>query len=122
MAKIKEKPCGEFCEIFGVSPRSRILEHFLATHSLDFSIGDVAIETGLNRATTYNAMALLVKEQYLLSSRVVSGAHLYKLNREKEEVKVLLKAMDFVIAKIAKEYHNSEDQAIVAKANKKVRA
>lgn len=37
-----ENTHGEFCEIFGLTPRNRIIEFFLEMRGLDFSIGDVA--------------------------------------------------------------------------------
>lgn len=103
-----EKPWGEFCEIFGVNPRNRILEHFLACDILEFSIGDVAKETELNRATTYNAMEELIKEGFIIPTRKLSGTQLYKLNKEKYEVRILLKAFSMILKKILDEYEEKE--------------
>ncbi len=105
---MEEKPWGDFCEIFGVNPRNRILEFFLTFRSMDFSIGDVAEETELNRATTYNIMEELVKEKFIIPTRKLSGTQLYKLNKEKEEVKILLKAFSMVLKKILDEYEEKE--------------
>jgi len=88
---------GEFCEIFGLTPRNRIIEFFLEMRGLDFSIGDVARETGLNRATTYNTIEELVKAKYLILTRKVSGAQLYILNVEKEEVKILINTFNTIL-------------------------
>ena len=62
MIKMENK-YGEFCEIFGITPRNRIIEFFLEMRGLDFSIGDVAKETELNRATTYNTIEELTKAE-----------------------------------------------------------
>ena len=94
---IKCKTYGEFCEIFGANPRNRIIEFFLEMRGLDFSIGDVARETGLNRATTYNTIEELVKAKYLILTRKVSGAQLYILNVEKEEVKILINTFNTIL-------------------------
>ena len=88
---------GEFCEIFGLTPRNRIIEFFLEMRGLDFSIGDVARETGLNRATTYNTIEELEKAKYLIPTRKVSGAQLYILNVEKEEVKILINTFNTIL-------------------------
>ncbi len=104
-----EPKWGDFCEIFGVNPRNRILEHFLEMRSLDFSIGDVARETGLNRATTYNVMEELIKEKFVITTRKLSRIQLYKLNKEKYEVKILLKAFSMVLKKILDEYEEKEN-------------
>ena len=103
-----EKLWGEFCEVFGINPRNRILEHFLEMRSLDFSIGDVAEETKLNRATTYNVMEELIKDNFIIPTRKLSGTQLYKLNKEKYEVKILLKAFKLVLKKILDEYEEKE--------------
>ncbi|MEK6937068.1 MAG: hypothetical protein AABW58_03275 [Nanoarchaeota archaeon] len=105
---MEEKPWGDFCEIFGVNPRNRILEHFLTCRVLEFSIGDVAEETELNRATTYNVMEELVKDKFIIPTRKLSGIQLYKLNKEKYEVKILLKAFSLVLKKILDEYTEKE--------------
>ena len=107
-----ENTYGEFCEIFGTNPRNRIIEFFLEMRGLDFSIGDVARETGLNRATTYNTIEGLVEAKYLIPTRKVSGAQLYILNVEKEEVKVLINTFNMVLQRIAQKY--KEKQKIVA--------
>lgn len=104
-----EPEWGEFCKVFGVNPRNRILEHFLAMDILDFSIGDIAEETGLNRATTYNIMEELIKEGFIIPTRKVSGTQLYKLNKEKYEVKILLKAFSMILKKILDEYEENEN-------------
>jgi DNA-binding IclR family transcriptional regulator len=95
---------GKFCEIFGINPRNRILEFFLETKGLDYGIGDVSLETGLNRATTYNTMAELIKNKYVTPTRVLSGAQLYNLNTKKKEVKILLNSFKEVLKIILNEY------------------
>ncbi|MBI2575068.1 helix-turn-helix transcriptional regulator [Candidatus Woesearchaeota archaeon] len=99
-----DKQWGEFCQIFGATPRNRILEFFLDLRELDHSIGDVARETGLNRATAYNTMRKLVKSRYIKPARKVSGSQLYKLTMEKAEVKVMVQAYSLILKKIANEY------------------
>ena len=103
-----EPKWGEFCEVFGVNPRNRVLEFFLTFRSFDSGIGDIAEETGLNRATTYNVMEELIKEKYVIPTRKVSGTQLYKLNKEKNEVNILLKAFKMVLKKILDEYVEKE--------------
>ncbi len=101
---MKEQEWGEFCEIFGVTPRNRIIEFFLQMRELDFPIGDVAKETGLNRATTYNTIEELVKNGIIVPTRKVSGGQLYGLNLKKKEVKLLIEVFNMILSKIAKEY------------------
>ena len=102
------KSWGEFCEVFGVNPRNRIMEFFLEMKGLDFSIGDVAKETGLNRATTYNTMEELIDAEYLIVTRKVSGGQLYKLNTEKREVLVLIKVFNLLLKNVVEEHQEKE--------------
>lgn len=104
-----DKECGIFCEFFGSTPRNKILEHFLAMRSLDFSIGDVARETGLNRATAYNTIEELIKAKYIIPTRKISGAQLYKLNNDKKEVKVLIEMFDLMIEKVVNEHKQKSE-------------
>ena len=93
---------GEFCEILGVNPRNRILEFLIETRELDFTIGDISREIGMNRATTYNVVEQLINEEYIIPTRRVSGTQLYKLNTEKKEVKILIETFNLVLSKIVK--------------------
>lgn len=97
---------GEFCKVFGDTPRNRILEFLLAGRELDFGIGDVAKETGLNRATAYNTMEELIHDGFVVPTRKLGNTQLYKLNKNKSEVKALLEAFDMLLDKIAKEYQD----------------
>ena len=102
--KLKYTPWGEFCNVFGVTPRNRILECFLEGREVDFSIGAVAQITGLNRATAYNEAKRLIKEKYLIPTRRISGAQFYKLNFHKREVKFLIMVFDKVLNMIGEEH------------------
>ncbi len=104
----EESSWGEFCEVLGVTPRNRVLECFIEGREMDFSSGSIAEQTGLNRATTYRTIEELISEKYLIPSRKISGAQLFKLNKEKREVKVLLAIFDMILDKIAEEYTPKE--------------
>ena len=99
-----QKKWGTFCEIFGATPRNRTLEFFLEMRGLDYTIGDIAKETGMNRATTYNTMEELIREEFIKPTRKVSGGQLYTLNLEKKEVKKLVEVFNKVLNKIVKNY------------------
>ena len=101
---MKPKNIGEFSRIFGINPRNKIMEFFLEMRNLDFGIGDIAKETGLNRATTYNTMGELVDTSYLIPTRKVSGGQLYKLNTEKNEVKFLIKVFNSLLKNLVNEH------------------
>jgi DNA-binding IclR family transcriptional regulator len=101
-----EQTGGEFCKLFGDNPRNRIMEFYLEMPHTDFTIGDVAKDLGLNRATTYNTMEEMIEEKFVIQTRKVSGGQLYKLNTEKKEVKMLLKIFDTILNGIVEEYQD----------------
>lgn len=105
---MKEKKWGEFCEMFGTTPRNRIIEFFLEMRELDFAIGDLAKETGLNRATAYNTIEDLLAQKVLMPSRKVSGGQLYKLNKDKREIKVLIEVFNLILSRIVNEHPSKE--------------
>ncbi len=107
-----EQSGGELCRLFGATPRNRIIEFFLEMPSTDFTIGDVAKDIELNRATTYNIMEGMIKEKFVIQTRKVSGGQLYKLNTEKKEVKMLLKIFDTILNGIVEEYKENEIMAV----------
>src|SRR3989344_594376 len=100
---------GEFCEVLGVTPRNRVLECFIEGREMDFSSGSIAEQTGLNRATTYRTIEEIISEKYIIPTRRVSGAQLYKLNRGKREVRVLIAIFDMILDKIAQDYKDKEE-------------
>ena len=103
---------GELCKIFGITPRNRILEFFLEMRELDFGIGDVARETGLNRATTYNTVEELIRQEIIVPTRKLGNTQLYKLNLYKPEVRALVEAFNVLLENIVKE--NSGEQLVEA--------
>jgi Fe2+ or Zn2+ uptake regulation protein len=88
---------GIFCEMFGTSVRNRVLEFLLEMRELDFGAGDIAEETGLSRASVYNMVECLLKEGYVVESRIVSGAQLYGLNKKEKKVKVLILVFNLLL-------------------------
>lgn len=94
---IKKDECGVFCEIYGTTPRNRILEFFLEGRELDFGIGDVAAEIEMNRATCYNTMKELLEEGLIIPTRKIGKTQLYKINIVKAEVKILVQAFNLAL-------------------------
>jgi len=95
---------GEFCKIIGDTPRNRVLEFFIEGREMDFGVGDVAREIGLNRLTTYSVMKELVHNEFIIPSRKVGKGQLYQLNTKKLEVTMLIQLFNKVLQKIVREY------------------
>ncbi len=108
------KYIGEFAKVFGKTPRNLIIEYFLEGEGIDHGIVEIIEEKDMNRATAYNTIKELIKEGYIKPTRKAGGAQLYKLNNDKEEVKILLKVFDILLKNIVEEYKKKNTKKIYA--------
>jgi len=90
---------GLYCQVFGDTPRNRIVEFFLEMRDTDFGIADVARNLEMNKATAYNNAEELIGEGILVEARRIGRTQTYKLNRKSEKVKVMLRAFDELLRK-----------------------
>lgn len=109
MAKKYKHYWGEFCNIFGPTPRNRVLEYFLESRELDHSASDVVKETGLNRSTAYLILEDLLNEKIFVPTRVIGKTQLYKLNMEEKKVIALIRAFDELLKGIVEEHTRLEE-------------
>lgn len=77
--------------LFGNTNRNKVLEFFLSLHGKDYSIGDVARELKMKRATAYRVVQDFVKAEWISPSRKISGIQLYALNYENRYVQILIR-------------------------------
>ena len=108
----KEKSWGAFCDLFGATARNRVLELFLEGREMDNSLGNIADEGKLNRATVYNVLGKLLKQKVILPTRKIGRTQLYQLNLDNEEVKALIRAFDFVLTGVYKEIKRTHKEKI----------
>ncbi|MEK6974127.1 MAG: hypothetical protein AABW41_02745 [Nanoarchaeota archaeon] len=86
-----------FIEFMGDSPTIRILDYLLTEGDLDFSITDMAKNSGIGRATLYRIWDNLIKNRIIVSTRIIGKAKLYKLNKENIVIKKLIEIDDTLI-------------------------
>ncbi len=86
MEKIKTS----FVDVFGDSPTIRVLDFFLTFSDFDYSKTQVAKEAGVSRITLEPIWNKLIKEKFLLKTRIVGRAEMYRLNKQNQKVKVLI--------------------------------
>jgi len=77
-----------FIEFMGDSPTTRVLDYLLTERDLDFSITDMAKNAGIGRATPYRIWDDLIKQDIIVSTRIIGKA---KLNKENNRIKKVLK-------------------------------
>lgn len=86
-----------FREIFGDTPKIRVLEYLLEGRELDHSIGDIAEGAGINRVTLFRMWNDLEKSKIIVPTRNIGNAKLYKLNTDNYYVIILIDVFDKII-------------------------
>lgn len=87
-----------FCEFFGYSPESKILEYLLELRDNKFTFNDIVNAIGLNRKRAYEILKNYLEKGIISHSDKVKHIQFYALNKNKEENKLLIKLFDKVIA------------------------
>ena len=83
--------------MFGDSPTIKVLDYLLTEKGLDFSISDIARNSGIGRATLYRIWDDLIKNQIIMPTRVIGKSRLYKLNSQNPKIKKLVEIDNMLI-------------------------
>ena len=86
-----------FREIFGDTPKVRVLEYLLEGRELDHSIGDIAEGAGINRVTLFRLWPEIEKSKLVIPTRNIGNAKLFKLDIKNSYVKSLVELFDKLI-------------------------
>jgi len=86
-----------FIDFMGDSPTIRVLDYLLTERDLDFSITDIAKNSGIGRATLYRIWDDLIKNKIITPTRIIGKAKLYKLNKDNIVIKKLIEVDDTLI-------------------------
>ena len=78
--------CGPL-ESFIPGSRSKVLDFLLTFRDFDYSISDIAKNSGLSFKTGWNEVRSLEKEKIVVNSRNVGKAVMFKLNMDSPKVK-----------------------------------
>jgi len=99
-----------FIEFMGDSPTIRVLDYLLTERDLDFSITDMAKNSGIGRTTLYRIWGDLIKNRIISPTRTIGKAKLYKLNKDNFVIKKLIEIDDKLMLEDLKK--RSEKQKI----------
>ena len=86
-----------FRDLFGDTPKIRVLEYLLEGRELDHSIGDIAEGAGINRVTLFRMRDEIEKSKIIVHTRNIGNAKLYKLDINNPYVKILINLFDKII-------------------------
>ena len=99
-----------FIEFLGDSPTVRVLDYLLTERDLDFSITDMAKNSGIGRATLYRIFYDLIKNKIIVPTRIIGKAKLYKLNKGNKAIQKLIEIDNALVLEDMKK--RSEEQKI----------
>lgn len=94
---IREFKYSVFVETFGDSPPVKVLDFFLTYQSFDYSKTQVAKETGISRMTIEKIWERLIKNKFIIPTRKIGRAEMYRLNKSNPRIKTLIE-LDFKIS------------------------
>jgi hypothetical protein len=86
-----------FRELFGDTPKIRVLEYLLEGRELDHSIGDIAEGAGINRVTLFRLWPEIEKSKLAVHTRNIGNAKMFKLNLKNPYVKIIMEMFDKLI-------------------------
>ncbi len=98
-----------FISFMGDSPTIRVLDYLLTERDLDFSITDMAKNSGIGRATLYRIWNDIIKNNIIIQTRMIGKAKLYKLNKENPVVKKLIEIDDTLILNELKKHSQKQN-------------
>ena len=110
--KVSEKSL--FIEFMGDSPTIRVLDYLLAERDLDFSITDMAKNSGIGRTTLYRIWSDLIKNKIIESTRIIGKAKLYRLNKDNFVIKKLIEIDDKLMMEDLKRRSGKKEIEITA--------
>ena len=102
-------------EIIGDSPIVRTLDFLLVFDDYDYSKTQLAREVAISRITMEKVVDQLVKKGFVVKTRRIGRAELYRLNKKNPYIKELAE-FDFRICGIAAREELADRKAVVAKA------
>ena len=94
--KFQDEPT-VFRELFGDTPKVRVLEYLLEGRELDHSLGDIAEGAGINRVTLFRLWPEIEKSKLVSHTRNIGNAKLFKLNIKNSYVKSIAELFDKLI-------------------------
>ena len=105
-----------FLQVFGSSPKMKILDFLLTWQGFDYSLTEVAEKTNVSYPIVANVIEDFLKIGLIKETRKIGKSKLFKLNEENELAKKLLKlqfSMAEGIIEIDKEVSYKPQEVVV---------
>lgn len=97
-----------FREALGDSPVIRVLDFLIEGRGLDYSLTDIAENSGIGWTTLHRIWDSLIKFKIVIPTREIGRAKLFKLNLENPAVKELVKVYDTLLYQETEKYFDRQ--------------
>ena len=104
-----------FLKTIGDSPHSRVLKFLIIGRNFEYSLSDLARDSGVGWATLYKLFPTFEKQQLIVRTRTVGRSKLFKLNQENEDVKQLVKLYHSIMSQELDEIAEKHSQTVRVK-------
>ncbi|MDO8634530.1 MAG: hypothetical protein Q7K34_04535 [archaeon] len=102
-----------FLDFLGDNPNTRLLEFLITGREFDYSLTDMAKNSGIGWSTLHRIFPRIIKQKIVIQTREIGRAKLFKLNQKNEEVKKLIEIYDSLLAK---QLEQAEEKKLLAVA------
>ncbi|MBI2499837.1 hypothetical protein HYV88_06345 [Candidatus Woesearchaeota archaeon] len=85
-----------FLEVVGESPTMKILQYLIEGRHFDYTLTDLAENSGVSWGTLHTIFPKLIKNKIVVKTRDVGRAKLYKINIENPIAKRLIDLYDSI--------------------------
>lgn len=93
---VSMKETSIFLEHVGDSPRMRVLQHLIEGREFDFTLTDL-LQANVSWGTLNHMIPKLLELSIIIKTRKIGRATLYKINKDNETAKHLIKLYDDLI-------------------------
>ncbi|MFO8016554.1 MAG: hypothetical protein R6U32_05605 [Candidatus Woesearchaeota archaeon] len=99
-----------FIRTFGDYPLIRVLDFLIYSRDFDYPLTDIAEKSDVNYQTLKKVWARLEENNFVVRTRKLGNAELYKINEDNETVKRLIELNKFICMEEAgeKKEHNKK--------------
>jgi len=97
-----------FIRMLGDTPKVRILNYLIKYRGLDFSMSDIARNSGVGWATLSRLWPSFVSLKVVILTREIGKAKLYKLNEENPVIKELIGVYKKLLVQETENYFSEE--------------
>ena len=103
-----------FREAFGDSPVIRVLDFLIEGRGLDYSLSDIAENSGIGWTTLHRIWDNLVRLKIVKPTREIGRAKLFTLNHDNPVVQQLIRVYDTLIYQQSEEYLSKKMKTVVS--------